>query len=1054
MDRLYNNVPCYFQSGTLDEFIRTLAILLIKNGSTYLQVDARIRRNDSELRTLARNAYGYFRPVWQCVRRDIDDLNKYSYSKLVSHLDAEVLPRIEETEKRNVLANFRRYDLNDNRHVSLRSQPGQVRSLQEDFEYGPNVAQVAPPVVETQETTVEVETVHQHANAPARRNIGERVPAHIWPIWETLYTEDGYYWSWKLNQEQYGDLKGFLVEVLAGKRREEVLRYSDYLTLYCAEWYKREYTGDGQGHYPAFESLGIHNHANLARDLVQRVRRVNLRGGDRYLYSLYIQGGLPWMYIVSNDNTNLARGVAKLFKEVSRNGSNAAEYAQEINNAAIRDSIQNGGSVYENIRCLVEDDEYVAYIQEQFPAYAERISNFIHSVRTEVRRNFSHVWRFDRRYVEGRQRNTLVSILAFTTATEDGVIPRELLASQKIDLARCKKFNLVAKSYRGDTVVGEKRWTYYRCPSGDYSTPESYDGRVIAMYENEQDIPTSIRVFIEDVPGPFGLRLDNGFDHASTAPLYVNDNLDLIKLYGDLNQNLLYSNAKDAQLFLLKRDFIESSCTMREVPCGAFVLMPISEPVTVSIRGHEKRLAPFGALTILMDSRSLHGALELNGLIAREASLFAAIEYKERTMSNIQLVSHADLSDIHTYMGDDEVSFEVCGKKYTNWEGESIEDIDSYYGLAKFVLTYGNKSVERDVYILDVNRDVANGIITLNGQEYPYTYEFQPENTVNFTVGNYDNGRFECSVYYPFDCHDVILTYPSRRVYRSPRFYEQSRRFYHMRIFDANGCRETIHEADNYVATPRPQIRQGHDGVFVLPRLNNQNLPSPSEFYLYNTQTRQLQQVTEFTEMRGRHHIVVPDDFRHGEDQCVVFHSSRNASTELLYRSPVNVFPYFDDTWWGIVREHKLLVEDWYNSANDTFYVLKTYYRYVNNNPDFEFLKNIASAKNLSWLFLGKDRLLEFSNDKNVLKELLIETSLCPEGENFSDFIDKYISNLSSVSFDGVLRANARPIRKIAAVLSGQKCVWREEESVRREMYELLYDDDTYSKLITLLNLN
>ena len=192
---------------------------------------------------------------------------------------------------------------------------------------------------------------------------GSNIPT--WDRWSRLYTSNRdkeYFWQWRICKEDYDSLKSFLQSTLHNLSQSEALKhYSHHISLFCAEWYKREYCGYGGGLRPAFSAIGCdHFNKKFASDLCER-SRITLRGS--YINSLYAQGGLPWRYIISKKNANLAKSIGQVFKAIKNNQfENIENIASAIRNSTIRESYKNKGSIHANLNVLLEDSSYEDYI--------------------------------------------------------------------------------------------------------------------------------------------------------------------------------------------------------------------------------------------------------------------------------------------------------------------------------------------------------------------------------------------------------------------------------------------------------------------------------------------------------------------------------------------------------------------------------------------------------------------------------------------------------------------------------------------------------------------
>ena len=1043
--RLYNGIVNYFRSGSIDEFIITLAILATKHHKIF--EDYKTKGS-----VLDKNAVEYFAEIRKPLKKKIDELNAYSYEGLRKCLNALLLQNISVEVKFSIARYFPKYSIDEGSgNVAYRYSAMDLRSLESDYTYGTN------------DYDPDIQLKKPRQSRPAvrvdRTSHVEPIVLQRWSGWQRINAENFHnFWSLRVSYDDYKSLKEFLKEVLQNADEKKMILYSRELSLYLAEWYKREYEGYGQGTYPAFASIGVGGSTRICKEMAEKEKYVVLRGNNMYQYSLYVLGGIPWKYVVAKKHSNFARNIGKLFKSVTDgdNSSIISAIAQDINNTAIRESICCRGSIYENLITLLTDETYVEYILNQFPTDASDINNFIKAVKEEVNILFMMRWRFDRRIVGGRASDTLVPLLCFTSKTHKGVIPKSVVRDCGVNLEKCTCFNLVARLYNSEgAVMGSKSWTHYRCASGDFSTSENYDGRIVANITSESDIPASIRVFIEDVPGPFGLKLDNGFERAGTEPIYKCENLDLIKFYGDIGQDVLYSNPKNAELYVLKRPFMTCPEQVSTLNAGAFEFIHITEPLTVNVKNRVERLSPYGTLSIDLPSGRWGGILDLSrecSIKSIDGKLYSEIEINDSRISDIQVVNHQSLSQLKVYYGDDELDAENYEVSYQNLNNDEIPDIDSYYGLVKLCLTY-DKTIEKLIYLADIERDTLAQTVTVNSDVHKFTYDFQVDNSQIFTLGDTQLGKMSCAVFYPFHKEDVILTYPVRRVYRSSRYYEGNRYFYYTRKFDLNGCTETPLIASEYYDN-RPEIKRQGDGTFMLTGHKVFGLPEVSDFYFYNTRTNEIQQAKEYVELKGRYYLVTTDEFRRLEDVCIVFQSMKNSTTDVCYKYTSNANAQFNSNLWSIIFEHNLLLEDFWEPQEDpTFELLTSYCQYAGSCIDFEYLRRIGISKKYSWLMLGKHFLMKFHSNKEFLINFLCKTSVCAQGVYFKEFVEKYVANLKKVYYTLDKITKKTPVKELTAYVLSGNSVWALEDDRRAEMFEYLQRDRSYKELMKILKL-
>lgn len=130
-----------------------------------------------------------------------------------------------------------------------------------------------------------------------------------------------YIWQWKIPSSVYEILKKNLTWIVSGilgtqgnikatiKRlgNDQAIRlFSRLVAVYCAEWFKREFNGyDLENN--ALEDIGLIG-PGIAQEIFCRAygeENVYHAGKHReWLWSMYVQGGLPVNYIVQNNQNN------------------------------------------------------------------------------------------------------------------------------------------------------------------------------------------------------------------------------------------------------------------------------------------------------------------------------------------------------------------------------------------------------------------------------------------------------------------------------------------------------------------------------------------------------------------------------------------------------------------------------------------------------------------------------------------------------------------------------------------------------------------------------
>lgn len=768
-----------------------------------------------------------------------------------------------------------------------------------------------------------------------------------------------YYWQWRLSLEDYGRLREFLCGLdLNGSTRDEVLRYTDQICLFCAEWYKREYTGRNQGNLPAFVAIGCESHQNLSRDLVDRNGRVLLRGNDRYLHSLYIQGGLPFMYFIMRRNANLARVVARLFRQDEYAVAELQDAARDLHNAAVRESLCEKGSVYENIYAILEDETYREYILQQYPGHEDQVDSFIRQLEEETVRLCDLQWRLER-----NQDGARVVALVKT----DRLIKASFLDRNGVSSHDCLQFNLSVTPDQGEP----KRFLYIKTGEGDYVPWDSrYDVRVVAGYDRESDIPSSFAVAIENVPGPFGIHVENGFRNGDSIEIQeLKCRESILRFYGSRSDRMMYDSSKEGESYVLEREgyrlLSEGARTWR---LGNFVFYAVGQLLRVAIpsgRGeHIKEFTPRGTLRMIVSSENLR-----NILVELETEVHMGTG---EIVPSVRFINHEALRQAKAQFNDMEL---IDGVQFSYYDSEDnlIDDINNYYGYVTVEVSYAGKSDRENFYLIEARRDLSEQKIIVNGIEYSCPFEERTaENSMPVECGDDRVGRACCHVWYPYDGTDYILNYCGRRVWRSPRFYLEYKGLYTRRHFSKTGCIESLAEIPQYDRRRNLEINRVPHGGNNVYRL----VPVPPDegrglrFYCYHRQNGDLVPLTP--ESRGRECILeIP--FDNTNYDYIVFQSL--SDTDTGYRRESNVPVTFNARWWGIMVEHKLLFADYINCVDDLLDAIIGYYEYAGNDPDYSLLKSMFVSLAYPSLLLPKGKLRE-SLGREELMRMLKATAL------------------------------------------------------------------------------
>lgn len=190
-----------------------------------------------------------------------------------------------------------------------------------------------------------------------------------------------FFWQYKITESQYKKIKEGLISLhFEDKKIKFVRRYAFHISLFLAEWFKREY--DGYQNERGLSIIGLDSQqsshiwegANLP-DLYL----IN-SGQNEWLFSIYVLGGFPINYI------RRVKRFDSLFKKIwsIKQGEDIDdELLEEIsdsfdsNNTVYQESMRKGGSLYVYIESLVNDEVPLAEDdkeKEPYRTYCEMLS--------------------------------------------------------------------------------------------------------------------------------------------------------------------------------------------------------------------------------------------------------------------------------------------------------------------------------------------------------------------------------------------------------------------------------------------------------------------------------------------------------------------------------------------------------------------------------------------------------------------------------------------------------------------------------------------------------
>lgn len=293
-----------------------------------------------------------------------------------------------------------------------------------------------------------------------------------------------YVWRAKLSQTEYEGLKDALKNLFAqckgvrGAKVNYVREYAVAITVYIAEWFKREYQGNGQEE-SVFDSINVGNNVNVRRELWQSLgqhidqERFLCQAGQttRYLRSIYVLGGFPLRRINAN---NPKEFIALLQQEQQLEESRLRDVFGVGGTAVLRSFTQEDGSLYQYKKCIVDegslplDETDVQCFQEFTKQIEERYSK-------KDRNKFRLDW--EACYYNKQLALSLQLSLSNNESTTD--VERCNISSETArswGLGDQKDLTITVKN--GDTTL--RTITFYKQRDGSYSSYMGYHSYLLA----------------------------------------------------------------------------------------------------------------------------------------------------------------------------------------------------------------------------------------------------------------------------------------------------------------------------------------------------------------------------------------------------------------------------------------------------------------------------------------------------------------------------------------------------------------------------------------------
>lgn len=172
-----------------------------------------------------------------------------------------------------------------------------------------------------------------------------------------------YFWQWRVCSEDYVDLRKLLVDVdFSTQTREKIRRCARELSLYIAEWYKREYQGRESN--DCLGELNISSNAyneciwensGFAERGIEPFRTEET-GRTEWIYSIRLLGGFPIKY--TEKTVKFDALFCEIWAEGRETGALSDEQIEELSSAF------DGSQVVKNSLISGSLKEYYAYLRQ------------------------------------------------------------------------------------------------------------------------------------------------------------------------------------------------------------------------------------------------------------------------------------------------------------------------------------------------------------------------------------------------------------------------------------------------------------------------------------------------------------------------------------------------------------------------------------------------------------------------------------------------------------------------------------------------------------------
>lgn len=386
-----------------------------------------------------------------------------------------------------------------------------------------------------------------------------------------------YFWQWRVCTEDYNSLRDLLKEVdFSTKTIDKIRRCAEQLSLYIAEWYKREYQGRESN--DCLGDLGINSSAynkciwensGFERRGIEPFRTED-SGITEWIYSIRLLGGFPIKY--TEKTAKFDALFCEIWAEGREEGALSDEQIEELSSAF------DGSQVVKNSLVSGSLKEYYAYLRqhEDMPiAETDKelspFNTFIKNLQEGREKYYQYFIKKQWFFYSDPRDNKMESELqvTFGRKEDNGYIPCECLSAWKIpspeqieqfwievsvDDLKSKKVRFVKSGPGNYPYVGEENsicldlnYAETKCVNMSLITSSGEKYPICAPFPQEK----SIQVYKTNIPFQWSTKKKS---LSATAVLYDPSYLNAVDLTMDVRTKIFEDNGRDWNWVVLSEE--------------------------------------------------------------------------------------------------------------------------------------------------------------------------------------------------------------------------------------------------------------------------------------------------------------------------------------------------------------------------------------------------------------------------------------------------------------------------------------------------------------------